>query len=146
MVRTLDDLAVRGTRIGVRVDINSPVTESGALADDARLQAHVRTLSELLERGGRVAILAHQGRPGGEEFVALESHAERLGELLDAPVSYVDTNLGRAAREAVRDLPEGEAVLLENTRFYAESTWSSNRNVPVALTSSRDSWKCWTSS
>jgi phosphoglycerate kinase len=120
MVGTLDDLAVRGTRIGVRVDINSPVTDSGALADDARLQAHVQTLSELLERGGRVAILAHQGRPGGEEFVTLESHARRLDELLEAPVSYVDTNLGQTARDAIRDLSDGEAVVLENTRFYAE--------------------------
>lgn len=122
MVRTLDDLAVHGSTIGVRVDINSPVTESGTLADDARLQAHVETLSELLDRGGRIVILAHQGRAGGEAFVTLESHARRLDELLEHPVTYLDTNIGTATRDAVSDLENGEAILLENTRFYAEES------------------------
>jgi phosphoglycerate kinase len=119
MVRTLDDLDVDGTAVGVRVDVNSPV-DGGKLADDARLRAHVDTLSELLERGGEVAVLAHQGRPGGDEFVRLDSHAERLDELLSAPVDYVDDTFDSAARERISALDPGEAVVLENTRFYAE--------------------------
>ncbi|WP_256300272.1 phosphoglycerate kinase [Haloarchaeobius salinus] len=118
-VGTLDDLSVAGRRVGVRVDINSPL-DGGDLADDARLRAHEQTLSELLEEDARVAVLAHQGRPGGDEFETLAAHAERLDELLDAPVSYADTNLGSAAREAVDSLDPGTAVVLENTRFYAE--------------------------
>jgi len=96
-VGTLDDLSVAGRRVGVRVDINSPL-DDGDLADDARLRAHEQTLSELLEKDARVAILAHQGRPGGDDFETLATHAERLDELLDAPVSYADANLGSAAR------------------------------------------------
>jgi phosphoglycerate kinase len=119
-ILTLDDLAVQDTTVGVRVDINSPVDASGELADDARLRAHVDTLNELLDRGGRVAVLAHQGRPGGDDFTGMETHATRLDELLAAPVSYCDGTFTKNARDAVDDLAPGTAVLLENTRFYSE--------------------------
>jgi phosphoglycerate kinase len=118
-VGTLDDLDVAGRRLAVRVDINSPVAD-GAITDDARLRAHVETLSELVERGGRVAVLAHQGRPGGDEFVPLETHAERLSELLGTPVGYEDSTFSQAARDRVRALDDGDVVVLENTRFYSE--------------------------
>jgi len=119
-IRTLDDLPVADRVVGVRVDINSPLAHDAELADDARLRAHVDTLSELLERGGKVAILAHQGRPGGEAFEELRAHADRLGELLDAPVGYSDATFSASARDAVDGLESGEAVVLENTRFYSE--------------------------
>jgi phosphoglycerate kinase len=119
-IRTLDDLAAADRAVGVRVDINSPLTDDSRLADDARLRAHVDTLAELLDGGARVAVLAHQGRPGGDEFARLESHADRLDELLDFPVSYCDATFSRDARDAVADLDAGTAVLLENTRFYSE--------------------------
>jgi len=118
-VGTLDDLSVEGRRLAVRVDINSPV-EGGGIADDARLRAHVDTLSELVERGGRVAVLAHQGRPGGDEFTTLAAHADRLDELLSVPVGYEDATFSSDARERVRGLADGEVVVLENTRFYSE--------------------------
>lgn len=116
---TLDELSADGARVGVRVDVNSPLAD-GTLADDARLHAHVDTLSELLDRGARVAILAHQGRPGGDEFESLASHADRFDELLDAPVGFVDGTFCSAARDAIAELEPGEAVVLENTRFYSE--------------------------
>ncbi|WP_353633960.1 phosphoglycerate kinase [Halobacterium sp. NMX12-1] len=119
-IRTLDDLDAADAAVGVRVDINSPLAEDGTLADDARLRAHVDTLDELLDRGARVAILAHQGRPGGDEFERLEAHADRLDELLDNPVSYCDATFSAEARDAVDALDAGTAVLLENTRFYSE--------------------------
>ncbi|APE95199.1 phosphoglycerate kinase [Halodesulfurarchaeum formicicum] len=119
-IRTLDDLALDGTSVGVRVDINSPLGDDGHLADDARLRAHVDTLSELLERGGKVTVLAHQGRPGGSEFEPLEAHATRFDELLDAPVMYTDATSSAGAREAIDNLDNGQALVLENTRFYSE--------------------------
>jgi phosphoglycerate kinase len=119
MVRTLDDLDVEGAALGVRVDINSPMAGT-ELSDDARIRAHVDTLAELLDRGGRVALLAHQGRPGEDEFHPLSTHADRLDDLLDAPVAYCDATFSAAAREAVRSLSDGELVVLENTRFYSE--------------------------
>ncbi len=120
MVRTLDDATVDGRTVGVRVDVNSPLTSDGGLADDARLRAHVDTVAELLDRDARVVLLAHQGRPGGEEFASLAPHAERFEELLGAPVEHVDVNYGAPARDRIRELDPGHAVLLENTRFYSE--------------------------
>ncbi|WP_290818860.1 phosphoglycerate kinase [Halovivax sp.] len=119
MTRTLDDLDAQGRVVGVRVDINSPVDDD-ALLDDARLRAHVDTLSELLERDARLVVLAHQGRPGSDDFTSLEPHAERLAELLDRPVGHVDSNFGAAAKSAIEALEDGECVVLENTRFYSE--------------------------
>ena len=119
-IRTLDDLALDGTSVGVRVDINSPLGEDGSLADDARLRAHVDTLAELLDRGAKVTVLAHQGRPGGSEFEPLEAHATRFDELLDAPVMYTDATSSCGARDAIDRLDPGQALLLENTRFYSE--------------------------
>ncbi|PSP39715.1 phosphoglycerate kinase [Halobacteriales archaeon QH_10_70_21] len=123
MVRTLDELEAEGAALGVRVDINSPLAD-GRLADDARLRAHVDTIEELCRRGARVALLAHQGRPGGEEFSDLSSHAARLDELLEAPVNYCDATFSAAAREAVAGLEPGGVLLLENTRFYSEEYMS----------------------
>jgi len=120
MIRTLDDLAADGTAVGVRVDINSPLAADGALADDSRLRAHVDTLDELLARDARVALLAHQGRPGDDDFTTLEAHADRLDELLDHPVDYLDATFSAAARRRIGDLAPGSMVVLENTRFYSE--------------------------
>jgi phosphoglycerate kinase len=119
MIRTLSDLDATGAAVGVRVDINSPLEDDG-LADDARIRAHLGTLAELLDRDARVAILAHQGRPGGSDFADLSVHADRLDELLDALVSYCDGTFSADAREHVEALSPGEAVVLENTRFYSE--------------------------
>lgn len=123
MIRTLDDLDAEGAALGVRVDINSPL-DDGSLSDDARLRAHVDTIQELCDRGARVALLAHQGRPGGDEFVDLSVHADRLDELLDAPVEYCDSTFSSSARQRIADLEDGGAVLLENTRFYSEEYMS----------------------
>jgi phosphoglycerate kinase len=123
MIRTLDDLEADGAALGVRIDINSPLADGG-LADDARLRAHVDTVDELCDRGARVALLAHQGRPGGEEFSDLSAHADRLDDLLAAPVEYCDATFTEAAREAVAALESGGVVLLENTRFYSEEYMS----------------------
>ncbi|WP_254837919.1 phosphoglycerate kinase [Natronomonas marina] len=123
MIRTLDDLDAEGAALGVRVDINSPLGRDG-LADDARLRAHVDTIDECCGLGARVALLAHQGRPGGDEFSDLSAHADRLDDLLDAPVGYCDATFTAAARDSVAALEDGEAVLLENTRFYSEEYMS----------------------
>ncbi|PSP73379.1 phosphoglycerate kinase [Halobacteriales archaeon QS_3_64_16] len=119
MIPTLDDLSCEEVTIGVRIDVNSPVS-GGELADDARLRAHVDTLTELLDRGARLAVLAHQGRPGGEDFASLAPHAARLDELLDFPIAHTDALCSAGAREAVAGCSPGEALVLENTRFYAE--------------------------
>ncbi|MFB6254836.1 MAG: phosphoglycerate kinase [Halobacteriaceae archaeon] len=117
---TLDGLDPEGQIIGVRVDINSPLNESQNLLDDSRLQAHLKTLNELLANGGKIGILAHQGRPGGKSFIPLETHANRLDSLLDFPIEYTDALFSEQARQSLHNLDNGEGVVLENTRFYSE--------------------------
>ncbi len=123
MIRMLDDLDAGGAALGVRVDINSPI-DGDELDDDARLRAHIDTISELCDRNARVALLAHQGRPGGEEFTALEPHARRLNELLDPDVEYCDSTFSTDARDRISRIDAGSAILLENTRFYSEEYMS----------------------
>jgi phosphoglycerate kinase len=124
MIRLLDDLDAEGAAVGVRVDINSPIGRDGGLADDARLLAHVDTISELCRRDARVALLAHQGRPGGDDFADLSAHAKRLDEFVDAPIEYCDSTFSSDARAQINALGSGAAVLLENTRFYSEEYMS----------------------
>ncbi len=101
------------------MDVNSPIDPiTGRILNDNRIRQHVATLREL--RDARVAILAHQGRPGKDDFTTLEAHAERLSYYMDRDVRYVDSLFGRSAVEAVKSLKPGDFVVLENTRFYSE--------------------------
>jgi len=116
---TMDDFNLSGRTVLLRVDINSPIDpSSGRLLNDARLREHLTTIRDL--RGSKVAILAHQSRPGKDDFTTLEAHAERLQALLGRPVRYVDSLYGRHALEAIQSMEVEDVVVLENTRFYAE--------------------------
>ena len=119
---TLDDVKVEGKTVLVRVDFNSPVDpETKKILDDTRIRAHGETtLKELSEKGAKVVVLAHQGRPGDPDFIPLKQHAERLEELLGKPVKYVDDLYGEKAKRAIRELENGEILVLENTRTYPE--------------------------
>ncbi|WP_336345368.1 phosphoglycerate kinase [Halalkalicoccus ordinarius] len=118
MFRTLDDLP-GDRRVLVRIDVNSPV-ENGDVRDNKRFSRHAETLRELADAGHRVAVLAHQGRPGRDTFVDLEGHAEILSEHLDREVRYVPDTYGDRALEAIRGLESGEVLLLENVRMVDE--------------------------
>jgi len=111
----MDDLS-DGQRVLTRLDLNSPV-EDGRVTDNRRFSRHARTVRELLEHDHRVAILAHQGRPGRDTFLPLEQHADILEEHVGQPIEYVPETYGAKAREAVEDLDAGEAVVLENVRM-----------------------------
>ncbi len=116
---TLDDFDLAGKTVLLRVDINSPIDPaSGRILNDSRLREVVPTLRDLRE--ARVAILAHQSRPGKDDFTTMEVHADRLSSLIGHTVHYVDSLYGPSALKAIREAEPGEAVLLENTRFYAE--------------------------
>jgi len=119
---TLDDVSVEGKTVLVRVDFNSPVDpETKNLLDDTRIRAHGETtIKELSEKGAKVVILAHQGRPGDPDFIPLKQHAEKLREILGKPVKYVDDLFGEKAKQAVKNLKNGEILVLENTRTYSE--------------------------
>ncbi len=121
-MHTLDDLDVTGKTVLCRVDINSPIDpETGKLRDITRLERCAGTISELSEKGARVVLLAHQGGDlEYENFSTTEPHAEALAELLACPVRFVDDVCGPAARERIRQLKDGETLLLDNVRFMAE--------------------------
>jgi phosphoglycerate kinase len=108
-VRTLDDLDVEGKRVLVRVDFNVPLDENGNITDDARIRAALPTLQELRDRGARLLLAAHLGRPKGrDEKLSLRPAAERLSELLGEDVELAPS---------LDDVPGGDVVMLENLRF-----------------------------
>jgi phosphoglycerate kinase len=120
--RTLDDIDVKDKVVLVRVDFNSPVDpKSLKVLDDTRIRAHGETtIKELVEKGAKVVILAHQGRPGDPDFISLQQHAAILAKVLGRPVKYVDDLYGDEAKEAVKKLNPGEVLILRNTRTYPD--------------------------
>jgi len=116
--QTLDDLE-DGQRVLVRCDLNSPV-EDGTVQDNRRFDRHAETIRELAENGHRVAILAHQGRPGRDTFVSLEQHADILAAHVDREVQFVDDTYGDDAIAAIQALAAGDILLLENARMCEE--------------------------
>jgi phosphoglycerate kinase len=108
-VRTLDGLDVAGRRVLVRADFNVPLDGDGRITDDARIRAALPTIEELRGKGARLVLCSHLGRPKGPDpALSLRPVAERLGELLGAPVTLA------GGLDAV---PDADLVLLENVRF-----------------------------
>src|SRR5690242_20817704 len=117
-VRDLRDSDLRGKRALVRVDFNVPLDDRGNISDDTRIRAALPTIHALLDRGARVVLLSHLGRPKGkpEAKYSLEPVARRLQELLPGePVTFVESTDTDEAMKATRT--GGPVVLLENTRF-----------------------------
>ncbi len=119
--RTIEDLpegTVAGKRVLVRVDYNVPL-EDGRVSDDARIRATLPTLRSLMERDARAVLVSHLGRPKGKwvDSLTLRPAAERLGELLQVPVTFVPDVVGSDARDAASALRGGDLLVLENVRF-----------------------------
>lgn len=122
-MRTLDDLDVRGKRVLVRSDLNVPL-DGGTIADDGRIRASLPTITALRERGAKVIVCAHLGRPKGQvkpEF-SLAPVAARLGELLGTEVRFASDVVGDGAQGIAGSLADGDVALLENLRFEAAET------------------------
>lgn len=118
---TLDDFDVLGRKVLLRIDINSPVDEKTLrLVDGSKIRSSVTTLRELLDRGARVAILAHQGRPGDYDYIPLNEHAAFLTQYMGRKVRYVDDLLGGHAFRAIDGLNDGDGILMKNVRFFPE--------------------------
>ncbi len=117
-VRSHTELDVAGRRVLLRADLNAPL-EDGRVTDDLRLEAALPTLRSLLDRGARVVLCSHLGRPGGEVVpsLSLAPVGARLSELLGREVPVAGDVVGEDARARVAALQDGEVVLLENLRF-----------------------------
>ena len=118
--RTLDGASLAGQRVLVRVDLNVP-TENGRVTDRTRIARILPTIREIADKGGRVILLAHFGRPKGgpDEKNSLKPVAIALSEDLGRPVAFVPATVGDIAHSAIVTMKDGDVVLLENTRFHA---------------------------
>jgi phosphoglycerate kinase len=118
--KSVRDVEVKGKKVFVRVDFNVPL-ENGKITDDTRIRETVPTIQYLTERGAKVILASHLGRPNGQvvEELRLTPAAERLSELLGKPVVKANEAIGDAVKAQVAGLQEGDVLLLENVRFYA---------------------------
>ncbi|MFT9449166.1 phosphoglycerate kinase [Gluconobacter japonicus] len=118
--RTLDNLEARGKRVLVRADLNVPMHD-GVITDATRIERVAPTISELADKGARVVVLSHFDRPKGKVVPSMSLHpiAEKLGEVLGKPVTFVPECVGPTVEAAVAALKDGDVLVLENTRFHA---------------------------
>ena len=118
-IKTISELDIAGRRLFIRVDFNVPLTPEGKVSDDTRIRESLPTIKLAIEKGARVVLASHLGRPKGkaDKKYTLEPVAARLAELLDADVSLTDEPVGDGARKVVNDLHSGAVALLENLRF-----------------------------
>jgi phosphoglycerate kinase len=117
--RTLDDAAVSGKRVLLRVDLNVP-TENGRVTDKTRIERVAPTIGEIADKGGKVILLAHFGRPKGgpDEANSLKPVAAAVADVIKRPVAFCADSIGKTAAEAIAKMKNGDVLLLENTRFY----------------------------
>ena len=118
--KKLDALDMHGKVVLTRVDINVPV-EEGRVTDATRIERIKPTVDAILEAGGKPVLLAHFGRPKGKRVpeMSLDQILGAVAEVLGVPVAFAEDCVGVAAEEAIAALPDGTALLLENTRFHA---------------------------
>lgn len=119
-IKDLLDGDILGKRIFVRVDFNVPLDDSGHITDDTRIRAALPTIAYLSERGGKVILCSHLGRPDGKvvEKLRLTPIANRLGELLGTDIHTTKDCIGDEVTSACNALQNGEVLLLENVRFH----------------------------
>jgi phosphoglycerate kinase len=127
-MRSLAELPVAGKVVLLRADLNVPM-DGTAITDDGRIRASLPTITRIAERGGRVLIVAHLGRPKGDDYAeraaggpSLAPVAARLGELLGRPVPLADDVAGESARVLAAGLADGDVAMVENVRFEPAET------------------------
>jgi phosphoglycerate kinase len=122
MIRYIDDLQLTGKRVFIRVDFNVPL-EGRRVTDDTRIREALPTIRRALDLGGKVILASHLGRPKGPDpKLSLEPVAQRLAELLGGKheVILADDCVGDGVKKQVKELKDGQVVVLENLRFHKE--------------------------
>ncbi|MFA7561553.1 MAG: phosphoglycerate kinase, partial [Candidatus Izemoplasmatales bacterium] len=130
--KTLEDLAVSGKKVLVRVDFNVPIKD-GVITDDNRILQALPTIEYLLEENAKVILFSHLGRIKTEEDLkknSLKVVSERLAELLNKPVNFIPQTRGEALEAAINEMSEGEIVMVENTRFEDLDGKKESKNNP----------------
>ena len=120
---TLDDFDVENKTVLLRVDFNMPLDKNTfEILDTTRIKRALPTINELVENNAKTVILAHQGRQGSWDFISLEQHAKALENLLGKTVKYVDDVFGEEAQNAIKNMQNGEVLLLGNVRKFDGET------------------------
>jgi phosphoglycerate kinase len=119
--KTIADIDVKGKRVLMRADFNVPL-EGSTITDDRRVAQAMPTIKSIIERGGKLILMSHLGRPKGgpEAKYSLKPVADRLSQLLGKPVKFVEDCIGPQVDSAVAEMNDGDVVLLENLRFHNE--------------------------
>lgn len=120
---TVEDIEVKGRRVLMRVDFNVPL-EKGEVANDQRIRAALPTIKYIAERGGRLVLMSHLGRPKGQRVkdLSLKPCINVLGDQLGKEIEFADDCIGDAVQRDVNRLGDGEVILLENLRYHDEET------------------------
>ena len=120
---TVADLDLGGRRVLMRVDFNVPL-ENGKVANDKRIKAALPTIQNILDRGGRLILMSHLGRPKGTRVpeMSIQPCVPVLNHLLHKEVGFINDCIGDAVERAVEKLEDGDILLLENLRYYKEET------------------------
>ena len=121
-VKYIDEVALQGKRVLIRVDFNVPLDDKGCISDDTRIRGVLPSINHALGEGARVILASHMGRPKGKVVpeMGLAPAAKRLSELLDRDVVMLPDCVGDEVTRITESMKEGEVVLLENLRFHAE--------------------------
>ncbi len=116
--RNLDDADLKGKRVLVRVDFNVPMHD-GEVADVSRIERNSPTITEIADRGGKVILVSHYGRPKGRDpKESLKPVVAAVARIIRRPIAFADDCIGEVAEQAVARLKPGDILCLENTRFY----------------------------
>ncbi|GEJ57211.1 phosphoglycerate kinase [Anaeromyxobacter diazotrophicus] len=142
-LRTLDALQLAGKRVFIRVDFNVPLDEAGKVSDDRRIRAALPTIRRAVEQRAKVILASHLGRPKGKpedkKKYTLLPVAERLQELLDQEIVFADDCIGDGVKKLVKELKDGQVLLLENLRFHPEEE-ANDEGFAKELASLADVW------
>lgn len=131
-IKSIIGVDVKGKTVLFRPDINSPIDSSGKIVNRNRLEKTVPTLKYLSDGGAKIAIIAHQGDTlDYQNLIPMREHAEILSELSGVKVDYIDDVAGDAAIAAIRNLKEGEAILLGNLRYLTEEVSTFEKDVKL---------------
>jgi len=118
-MKYIDQIDMKGKKVFLRVDFNVPMDKSGNVTDDTRVRAHLPTINYALEKGAKVILASHLGRPKGKRVdeMSLKPVVKILSGLLKKDVVFVDDCIGEKVEQAVSKMKDGDVILLENLRF-----------------------------